>query len=90
MYFSLLKLERISNIVLYFEFSNLSKRAYMDKIAQRLISVNFPLKLLLSENAFGSVVGFIHAEKFILVSSQILFSPLLFSYFSTKPNMLKI
>lgn len=39
----------------------------MDKIPQILISFNFPLKLLMSENAFGSVAGFIHAEKLIPV-----------------------
>lgn len=63
---------------------------YMDKIPEILIFLNFPLKSLLSESACGFVVGFIHAEKFIPVSLQILFSPLLFSYFGTKPNMLKM
>lgn len=46
----------------------------MDKIPQILISINFPLKLLMSKNAFGSEVGFIHAEKLISVFFQIIFS----------------
>lgn len=45
----------------------------MDKIPQILISFNFPLKLLKSESAFGSVAAFIHAEKLIPVFFQILF-----------------
>lgn len=40
---------------------------YMDKIPQILVSFSFPLKLLMSENEFGSVVGFIPAEKLIPV-----------------------
>lgn len=62
----------------------------MDKIPQILSSFDFSLKSLLSENVFGSAVSFIHAEKFIPVSLQTLFSPLLFSYFSTKSNKLKM
>lgn len=80
MHFSHLKLERISNLVLYVEFSSLSNtcmcinmhiHTHMDKIPQILISINFPSTILLSENVFGSVVDFIHAEKFIPVSLQI-------------------
>lgn len=101
MSFSFLKLESISNIVLDSEFSNLSnksvyKYAYtytcMDKIPQILISFNFPLKLPMSENAFGSVAGSIHAEKLIPVffSDSLLFFPSLFPYSITKPDVLKI
>lgn len=92
MHFSHLKFERISNVVLYIEFSTVSNTCIcinmhihtrMDKIPQILISINFPLKILLSENAFGSVVDFIHAEKFIPVSLQI---SLCCSFLISAPN----